>query len=79
MSGGSGLHRHAFRILWPCNGPSASGCFATAEASDVPMPPDLTPWEQELFDKAPLPKDGWTLVPCPQHRNTFADHPEEPD
>lgn len=70
---GSVLHRHSFRMVWNCT------CFATAEASDNPMPPDLTPWEQELFDNAPLPKDGWTITPCPQHRNIFTDHSEEPD
>ncbi|MGA8840412.1 MAG: hypothetical protein WB491_07965 [Candidatus Aquilonibacter sp.] len=43
------------------------------------MPPDLTAWEQEHFDKAPLPKDGWTLRPCPQHRSAFTDYPKESD
>ena len=79
MSGGSDLHRHAFSMLWYCNGPNAPACFATAEASDSTYASDLTPWEQELFDNAPLPQDGWTLKPCPEHHNVFADHPEVPD
>lgn len=70
---GPGLHRHTFRMVWDCT------CFATAAASDKPMPPDLTPWEEELFDNAPLPKDGWTIAPCPHHLNVFADHSGQSD
>ena len=74
------LNRHRFRILWYCNGPKAGpACLAIAEASDRPTPPDLTAFEQEFFENAPLPKDGWTLWACPQHRSTFIDYPEEPD
>ncbi len=76
---GFGPHRHAFHMLWFCNGPNAAACYAYAEAKDKPTPHDLTPWEQELFDNAPFPRDGWTLAPCPQHRNVFPDYPEEPD
>jgi hypothetical protein len=43
------------------------------------MPPNLDAREQEFFEHAPLPEDGWTLNACPKHRNNFADHSEEPD
>ena len=79
MSGSSDLHQHAFYIVWHCNESQAPKCLATARADDRPMPSDLTPWEQELFDKAPLPRDGWTLSPCPHHRGAFPEFPEEPD
>lgn len=79
MSPGSTSTRHRFHMVWQCQGPSAPACFAYTEAPDTPMPANLSPWEQELFDNAPLPKHGWTLKPCPQHRNVFADFPEEPD
>ncbi len=73
MSRSSNLNRHAFRMVWKCS------CLAVAEAADKSMPPDLTAWEQELFGKAPLPKEGWTFTPCSQHRELFSDYPEEPD
>jgi len=43
------------------------------------MPPNLTAWEQELFDNAPFPEEDWTLKPCPQHRHLFGDHQEQAD
>jgi len=70
---------HAFRILWFCNGPNEAGCYAYAEAPDKAMPPNLTAWEQELFDNAPFPEEDWTLKPCPQHRHLFGDHQEQAD
>jgi hypothetical protein len=79
MNAGSGTHRHAFHVLWFCNGPNAPARYAYAEARDRAMAPGLTRWEQELFDNAPFPQQGWTLKPCAQHRDVFADHPKEPD
>lgn len=76
---GSSRHNHVFHMMWFCNGANAAACFAAAAAEDTPMPPGLTRWEQELFDHAQFPKYNWTLRPCPQHRNAFADYPEEPD
>src|SRR5438270_13077279 len=70
--------RYAFHMVWYCNGRNAPACSATAQAGERPVPPDLTPWEQELFDHAPFPEEGWTLKPCPHHRNAFADRAEEP-
>ena len=69
MSPDSSRHGHTFRMVWQC------GCFASTEASDKPTPPDLTPWEQEMFDNAPLPQEGWTITPCPQHEQRFPDYP----
>ena len=79
MQMGAGTDRHAFHLLWFCSGPNAPACFATAAAPDEQMPPNLTPMEQEFFDNAPVPKNGWTLKPCPQHGSSFMDFSEEPD
>lgn len=76
---GSGLRHHDFGQFWYCNGPRAPACYAYAHAADRAMPPDLGALEQEFFDHAPLPEEGWTLNPCPQHLELFADHPQEPD
>jgi hypothetical protein len=65
MRVGSGPHRHAFHIFWFCNGPNGPACYAYAETRDRSMPPDLTPWEQEIFDSAGFRREDWTLKPCP--------------
>jgi len=79
MGSGRDLHRHTFNMLWYCNGPNAPACLATAESADVAMPHGLTAQEQEFFETAPFPKDGWTLRPCPTHHGAFTDFPEEPE
>src|SRR5947209_2725304 len=79
MTLGSNSRGHAFQMFWFCNGPNGPPCYAFPEAPDKSMPPDLTPWEQELFDTSPFPRKNWTLKPCPDHRNLFADHEEQPD
>lgn len=64
-------HRHSFHMFWFCDGPGARPCVAFAQAGDTPMPPGLTPLEQEMFDHADFPKSGWTLNPCPRHESDF--------
>lgn len=63
---------HALHVLWLCNGANAPACAAFVEARDRPMPADLTPWQQELFENMPLPKNGWTIEPCQLHHGLFA-------
>lgn len=73
---GSSPGTHAFHMLWLCNGTNAPACSAFAEAQDTPVPADLTPREQEFFENAPFPKNGWTIEPCLRHHGMFADNPE---
>ena len=73
-SGGS----HA--MFWDCSRTAGIPvCYAQARAEYQPTPRDLTPFEEELFDNTPPPEAGWTITPCPQHRDTFADYAKEPD
>jgi len=64
-------------MLWLCSGRAAPGCIAFTEVADTPVPSGLSAHEQEFFEHAPFPKDGWTLNACAKHRDAFDDYPEE--
>src|SRR5579863_673538 len=76
---GDSSRHHRFYLIWVCNEIEQLACFAETAADDLPIPRDLTPREQELFDTAPFPEDDWTLRPCPQHAGLFGDCRELPE
>ena len=71
-----GDRSHLFHMFWFCVAGEAA-CVARIKADDRPMPKGLDAREQEFFEHAPFPKEGWTLNACEKHRDLFRDHPEE--